>query len=782
MKSGIRKITAMLLAAILVCCSGETKIMAAYAADSADEQLPEYAENVMGYVQDDLVVEAPLYYITDPEVLMATDIPEKYDMRDYGYITSVKNQNPYGLCWAFSTIACIESNLIMNGYADSSIDLSEKHLGYFSFANVADKLGNTVGDSTSIIDKSKNYLTVGGNTLISTNTLANWKGAVREETMPYSDFDSTHTAQEAYDNNVYHLDNTYIVPVKSRDYIKQLIMEKGAAEIGLYYSDSYMNIMTNAYCTKGISSSTHSVTIIGWDDTYSRDNFLADYAPEKDGAWLIKNSWGSDWRYGDEGYFWLSYEDSSLNAEGNEATFFEATPVKRDYNIYQYDGSSALSYFEHDSGLTVANVYAADDDEYLKEVSFYTMQCNISYKVQVYKDVNSVPTDGTACFAQEVAGVAPAAGYHTVVLPERVLLEKGESFAIAVTLMTGDNSKAIVSVDRTSANNIFSYVNANKAGQSFVRLAGNIGWQDLGSSLDVTARIKGITESVVDPGGSCGDNLEWTLNDEGVLTISGTGDMTDWESKNEVPWVAFRDEITEIAVEDGAVSIGDYAFCYCDNLKKAVLPDSITELGVYAFAYSQALEEIEIPDNTEIIGGNAFTRCRGLTELIVPDSVTMIGSNAFAQCNNLTAFSIPANLTHISYGLLEGCSKLKSVEIPVSVTAIDDRAFAGCDRLTDVYFSGTREEWQAVEISENRNDPLFAAVVHCSDDRTPGDVTGDGDISMLDSTILRRWLAGWEGVVIDEANADVTGDGTVTMLDSTILRRYLAGWEDVKLK
>jgi len=851
MMKKFRTIAAILLAVAVFCGSAESAAMSAHAANDTYVQGDECTENAMGYVPDELVIETPRCYISDKDVLMATEIPNSYDMRDYGYVTSVKNQNPYGVCWAFSTLACIESNLIMNGYADSEVDLSEKHLGYFSFANAADKLGNTTGAYTVINDNSQNYLTVGGNSWIATNTLANWEGAVREEVMPYSDFDSTHTAQEAYSNNVYHLDNTYVVPIESRDYIKQLIMEKGAAEIGFYYSNSYMNIQTNAYCTKGVASSNHSVAIVGWDDNYSKENFLENYAPESDGAWLIKNSWGSDWMYGNEGYFWLSYEDSSINAEGNEATFFEAAPVKRDHNIYQYDGSSALSYFRENSGVTIANVYTAEGEECLAEISFYTAQCNVRYGVQVYKGVDSVPTDGTACFEQSFTGVVPAAGYHTVVLPEKVLLEAGEKFAVAVTLTSEDDSQIVVQIDRTVGGGTYSYFNGAEDGQSLVRLAGYSGWLDIGSQLNGTARIKGVTESTADVRGGCGENLTWELNDKGTLTISGTGAMTDWESKIKVPWDVFRDEIIEVVVEDGAASIGDYAFCNCGNLSKVVLPDSVTSLGIYAFGNSEALENINIPDKLTRIGGNAFSSCWGITELVLPDSVEEIGPNAFSNCKKLSSINIPAKLTEISFGMLDNCLKLENIVIPNGVTAIRERAFTGCsgvteiilpdsvteigaqvfgncfdlhtvkisgkitklserlfigcseltevyipgsvtsieanvfngcDSLSDVYYAGAREQWQSVDISETENDPLYAATVHCSDDRTAGDITGDGEISMLDSIILRRWLAGWEGVAIDEANADVTGDGMVTVMDSTVLRRYLAGWEGVELQ
>ena len=227
-------------------------------------------------------------------------------------------------------------------------------------------------------------------------------------------------------------------------------------------------------------------------------------------------------------------------------------------------------------------------------------------------------------------------------------------------------------------------------------------------------------------GGKCGDNLIWTFDKaSGVLTISGTGDMYDYEQYFEedgpyrVPWS--ESNINQIIIEDGVTSIGEVAFSFCGSLTSITIPDSVKSIGSSAFWSCDSLTSITIPDSVTSIGSGAFEQCDSLTSITIPDSVTSIGSGAFWRCESLTSitvsasnkayssdkygvlfnknkteliqypignmrtsYSIPDNITSIGDYSFDACDNLTSITIPDSVTSIGIGAFRWCDSLTSI--------------------------------------------------------------------------------------------------
>ncbi len=184
--------------------------------------------------------------------------------------------------------------------------------------------------------------------------------------------------------------------------------------------------------------------------------------------------------------------------------------------------------------------------------------------------------------------------------------------------------------------------------------------------------------------GTCGENLTWTLSDDGVLTISGTGAMTDYSYSSSAPWYSSRSSITSVIISDGVTSIGKYAFYDCRSLTSVTIPNSVTSIGKYAFYDCRSLTSVTIPNSVTSIGEGAFSGCSGLTSVTIPNSVTSIGSYAFDGCSSLTSVTIPNSVKSIGSQAFSGCSSLTSVTIPNSVTSIGFRAFRGCSRLASV--------------------------------------------------------------------------------------------------
>ena len=264
--------------------------------------------------------------------------------------------------------------------------------------------------------------------------------------------------------------------------------------------------------------------------------------------------------------------------------------------------------------------------------------------------------------------------------------------------------------------------------------------------------------------GKCGKNLTWTLDGDGTLTISGTGNMGNYNLisdngsyRTSAPWGKYYSSITSVVINDGITSIGDYAFDGCSNLTSVTIgnsvtsigswafdgcssltsvtignsvtsigrsafencssltsvtiPDSVRSIGECAFRYCDSLTSVTIPDSVTSIEWGAFSSCSSLTSVTIPDSVRSIGECAFRYCDSLTSVTIPYSVTSIEGGAFYGCSSLTSVTIPDSVTSIGDYAFGGCDSLSDIYYKGTASQWEAVKV-EAFNNPLENATIH----------------------------------------------------------------------
>jgi Ca2+-binding EF-hand superfamily protein len=242
----------------------------------------------------------------------------------------------------------------------------------------------------------------------------------------------------------------------------------------------------------------------------------------------------------------------------------------------------------------------------------------------------------------------------------------------------------------------------------------------------------GAEETLVLDGASsgiCGENLTWKLIN-GVLTISGQGAMTAYDSTDDIPWNSVKRTIKTVVIKSGVTTIGDKAFYGCTSLTTVTLPEGLTAVGnnafyrctsltsialpmgvttigeyafascsslasitlaeglttidTYAFESCKSLTSITLPEGLTIIGNSAFYRCTGLTEIVLPESVTTIGEYAFGSCRGLTTVTLPEGLTTISTGTFDSCTSLTSIELPKGVTNISTGAFGYCTSLTSI--------------------------------------------------------------------------------------------------
>ena len=191
-------------------------------------------------------------------------------------------------------------------------------------------------------------------------------------------------------------------------------------------------------------------------------------------------------------------------------------------------------------------------------------------------------------------------------------------------------------------------------------------------------------EPIVGTCGAEGDNLTWALSCDGVLTISGTGAMADYESSSDVPWIDYRSDIQSLVIEEGVTSIGTGAFYDCRALTSIAISNSVTSIGFQAFDECIGLSSVTIPNSVKSIGDYAFIVCESLTSVKIGNGVTSIGESAFQQCTSLSSVTLGNSLKTIGTSAFADCSALTSIVIPNSVTSIGQTAFHDCTGLTSI--------------------------------------------------------------------------------------------------
>jgi len=432
----------------------------------------------------------------------AAGLPTSYDLRDYGLVTSVKNQNPTGTCWAHAAMASGESMLIKDGLATTDIDLSEAHLVWFSIGSAPTDVNDPLyHDGYEKYNLGTGAYNNGGNSYISAGTLSSWVGAAPEA--DYANVATSPTLSEAdrYDS-IYHLQNAYLFDGEDRDIIKSYLMNNGALTISYYHDDMFYNSSNYAYYCNIADPNTstgggHAVTIVGWDDSFSKSNFPT--APEGDGAWLIKNSWGTWW--GDEGYFWMSYYDKNID----DIRSIELEPTTNYTDIYQYAGVYNTFYYNDNYNGNMGVIFTSDSNDPISAVSFQTTKASTPYEIRIYSgSTYGSPLSGTLVHTQ--TGTATYAGLQTIKLDKLISVPSGTNFSVFIHMAKNGSG---VAVDD----------NSSTTGRCYYAWGSNmdsVTWKDMGTNYNYDIHIKAYTSTAATPKPT---NIKATAGD-GQVTLT----------------------------------------------------------------------------------------------------------------------------------------------------------------------------------------------------------------------------------------------------------------------
>lgn len=589
-----------------------------------------------GYSSDTAGAGYSNYPADKNQITPRSALPDKLDLRkadldgdgvtEPSYVTNTKQQSPWGTCWAFGALSAVESNYIKTtGSAAEDVDFSERYHAWFGY-----ELDH--GEGIQPVKNAVQRLNFGGNRNISATVLSSWSGPAEESAAPYQANDGdtesmdadwslpdslirdSQSMSDARVQNIDFLPGTatftdqenhqgYVYSEAATQAIKQAIVENGVVEVsysaavslpGQDPDESYMNLKNKAHYTYEYAMANHVVSIVGWDDNYSVENFNKGHQPEANGAWIVKNSWGSYEDKPDEaweankdkmpvdrqGYFYLSYYDQSVCDITSYQVDTDTDGLFAYDNNYQYDYLGLKSPDSRKpseagcSGMT-ANVFTAAADELLQAVSVTTAEPDCTADIQIYKVAAGTadPTSGQLV-AEQKSESLPYAGYHTIALEEAVPLKAGESFAVVETIKNRDGNgyapiergsgEVVASEDETTtaltAENTVRYIADVAEGQSFLYKEG--AWVDLakdgpdgvdkeGNALQTgNAMIKAFTTNL-DSFALTGMSIE-ALNAEGQSL--GSQQVTEW-SKVTLPEGTAAIRLTPATEGEGTLTI-----------------------------------------------------------------------------------------------------------------------------------------------------------------------------------------------------------------------------------
>jgi C1A family cysteine protease len=366
-------------------------------------------------------------------------LPGKYDLRtvdDGIYLSSVKDQGKYGTCWTFATMGAIESYWLKQGRG--KFDLSELHLATCNGFNKP--------------------LSDGGNYYMSTAYFASLIGPVEEKDDPYTlELDST---CKGWIRPAGYVKEARFLPgnqpperelsllsqtidgknLFDRNLVKQAIMENGALYINMYINNSFFNPDDFTYYYCGLKRTNHAILLAGWDDNKEvTGNTIV--KPKSRGAWICRNSYGTDW--GEQGYFYISYEDT--RALSNIAYFPSAVEYDENMTVFQYDelGYVDSIHFESDtvSALVRFNTKSATE---LTGIGLFVVKENEPLTIEIYNQFDGEKLYGLLESVRKTAGLP---GYYTIQLPNFIPIQNNQDFYVKVNYISQDSDGVIIPVE-----------------------------------------------------------------------------------------------------------------------------------------------------------------------------------------------------------------------------------------------------------------------------------------------------------------------------------------------
>ncbi|WP_069592535.1 C1 family peptidase [Methanosphaera sp. WGK6] len=372
--------------------------------------------------------------ITINNINSINNLPSRYDLRDYGYVTSVKNQGSEGNCWAFATIATLESCILKA--TNNNYDLSEMNLK---------NIMALFSQSGWCISPNR-----GGYDNMPIAYLVGWLGPVLE-----IEDNNTESLISPVLRSLVHVNNVYGIPSRKNytdnDIVKEAIMKYGAV-----FTDIIMSTSGNTSYYTGDGQTSHAVSIVGWDDNYSKSNFRT--TPPGDGAFIVKNSWGN--YSGDNGYYYVSYYDTSIlntcdDIIGVGGFTFILNDTEVYDKLYQYDFAGITTWYGNTTNISYSNEFTMSGNDIVSAFGTYVYDINNPYTLKVY-------INNKLNYTQN--GYFTHLGYETVKINQNIHTKIGDNVKIElnitsknkniqVPISTNDYARLMIPTEKSYINN-----------------------------------------------------------------------------------------------------------------------------------------------------------------------------------------------------------------------------------------------------------------------------------------------------------------------------------------
>ena len=430
------------------------------------------------------------------------ELPEKFDLRDYGLVTPVRRQK-YGTCWAYAAVAALESNALVKGFG--TYDLSERYLAWCAKHVIETNDSNINGEG---VTTDREEWCSNGSSDAVTYTIMNGYGLGLESDYPYTDMLQDIRSDEL-GREVLRCKSVTTVGRTDLSVVKKAIIKNGAAVISIPWTNDskvFNSRKKSVYMSKEFNDKNkvrqgHAIAIIGWDDNYSKDNFGT--TPPGDGAWICKDSGGCS-------YLYISYY-TYLRPEYDRLVYsFEVAPIESYDNSYKYDGGIGLT--EVKSTTDIAISFKADDNETLTGVAV-KLEGKTQATIKVYKNTDSVANiNESNCIHTQTANITED-GYQTLEFTKGVNISANDNIFITVHF----SNPVVYYIDSNwFRNDMTNHYSAN-LNETFIK-KDNGNWEDLVNYNNASACIKVLSRN--------GHNRRpLTLGDPN-LTVNNTKEAT----------------------------------------------------------------------------------------------------------------------------------------------------------------------------------------------------------------------------------------------------------------
>ena len=333
-----------------------------------------------------------------------------FNLVDYGLVTSVKDQGYMGACWAFGVAASLESAFLKATNKELVLDISENNIQNSGLKYSI--YGQNIVEGTTVI--------------VGASYMTSWLGVVSAEEDVY---DELGKISPIIDNgSKYYVYNVVYLPLRESvndiQKYKDALVRYGAITLGVHgasgsNSEDYNANTSSAYYNGTFGEdSNHAVTLVGWDDNYSKNNFKI--TPPGDGAWIIKNSWGEDW--GDHGYYYVSYYDTAFGSYSYPIAFIVDNNYSYDKN-YQYDIIAYPSFAgQIFNSTTYSTIYNATGNDIISAIGTYFDHSGVPYSIEI--ECRNI--------TYQQNGISTHMGYETIKLDDFVPVYEDENFTITI--------------------------------------------------------------------------------------------------------------------------------------------------------------------------------------------------------------------------------------------------------------------------------------------------------------------------------------------------------------